>query len=190
MPPQLPPESHYDPKKLDKLFAIAAVILLLSLVGLFAKDYSRQWKGYQRQFRVIEVEKARVKLDAENVELAKNEDYQKVLKELGAAQDKVKAQASALKPVKQKMASLNAVKKLHVQKSQFAKAEYDALKYKYEEAAHNAAGDAQSLKIELDTLGAKIEALRVELKSARDTAGDMISRGAGLTFGFNALDGD
>ncbi len=37
---------------------------------------------------------------------------------------------------------------------------------------------------------AKLEALRVALKSARETAGDMISRGAGLSFGFNAMDGD
>jgi uncharacterized protein len=37
---------------------------------------------------------------------------------------------------------------------------------------------------------AKIEALRVSLKSAAQTAGDMISRGAGLSFGFNAMDGD
>jgi predicted lipoprotein len=36
----------------------------------------------------------------------------------------------------------------------------------------------------------KVEAVRVELKSARDTTGDMISRGAGLSFGFNATDGD
>jgi hypothetical protein len=41
-----------------------------------------------------------------------------------------------------------------------------------------------------ENLRAKIEALRVALKSARDTAGDMISRGAGLSFGFNAMDGD
>jgi len=37
---------------------------------------------------------------------------------------------------------------------------------------------------------AKLEALRVSLKSARDTASDMISRGADLSFGFNAGDGD
>jgi predicted lipoprotein len=36
----------------------------------------------------------------------------------------------------------------------------------------------------------KLEALRVSLKAAVTTAGDMISRGAGLTFGFNAMDGD
>ena len=41
-----------------------------------------------------------------------------------------------------------------------------------------------------EDLRAKIEALRVALKSAAQTAGDMISRGAGLAFGFNAMDGD
>jgi len=37
---------------------------------------------------------------------------------------------------------------------------------------------------------AKLEALRVSLKSAATTAGDIIARSAGLTFGFNAMDGD
>ncbi|HSB58357.1 MAG TPA: imelysin family protein, partial [Methyloceanibacter sp.] len=41
-----------------------------------------------------------------------------------------------------------------------------------------------------EDIRAKLEALRVGLKSAVTTAGDAISRGAGLTFGFNAMDGD
>lgn len=36
----------------------------------------------------------------------------------------------------------------------------------------------------------KLQALRVGLKSARDTAGTLIAQGAGLSFGFNAMDGD
>jgi hypothetical protein len=32
--------------------------------------------------------------------------------------------------------------------------------------------------------------LRVGLKSAGQTAGDIIARSAGLSFGFNAMDGD
>jgi len=47
---------------------------------------------------------------------------------------------------------------------------------------------AEALRHEEDR--AKLEALRVSLKSAAQTAGDMISRGAGLSFGFNAMDGD
>ena len=41
-----------------------------------------------------------------------------------------------------------------------------------------------------EDLRAKLEALRVGLKNSAQTAGDMISRGAGLAFGFNAMDGD
>ena len=47
---------------------------------------------------------------------------------------------------------------------------------------------AETLRNEEDR--AKLEALRVSLKSAAQTAGDMISKGAGLSFGFNAMDGD
>jgi predicted lipoprotein len=43
--------------------------------------------------------------------------------------------------------------------------------------------------IDEDTRG-KLEALRVALKGAGQTAGDMISKGADLAFGFNAMDGD
>jgi len=39
-------------------------------------------------------------------------------------------------------------------------------------------------------LRGKLEALRVALKSASQTAGDMIAPAAGLSFGFNAMDGD
>ena len=48
--------------------------------------------------------------------------------------------------------------------------------------AQEAATDAE--------LRGKLEALRVALKSAAQTAGDMIARAAGLSFGFNAMDGD
>jgi predicted lipoprotein len=41
-----------------------------------------------------------------------------------------------------------------------------------------------------EELRAKIEAIRGALKSARTTAASMIERGAGLSFGFNAMDGD
>jgi len=44
--------------------------------------------------------------------------------------------------------------------------------------------------VEDESLRVKLEALRVALKSAAQTAGDMIARGAGLAFGFNATDGD
>ncbi len=165
MPPQqLPPESHYDPKKLDKIFAIVSVILLVSLFGIFAKDFSREWKAYQREFRNLEVEKALVKLDAQNVALGKNEDYQKIVKDLESAQKKLDGQKSTIRTINQGIAKAEAAKKLHIQQSQFAKAQYDALKYRYEAAANHKGTNAQQLKIQLDTLGAKLNNLRKQIE--------------------------
>src|SRR5438552_3729726 len=106
---QLPPESHYDPKKLDKLFAILAIVLLLSLMAVFVKDYSRQWKDYQRQFHSLEVEKSRVKLDEQQNDLSKNEEYQKVLQNLKEAQQKQAQQASVQNNINMQIRAADAV---------------------------------------------------------------------------------
>src|SRR5206468_3286248 len=85
MPPQkLPPESHYDHNKLGKLFALAAVVLLLSLIG------------------------------------------------------------------------------------QFAKAQYDALKYRVDTAANEHKPNAEALKRQLEDLGAKIEKIRLKVEADTD----------------------
>ncbi|MDO8674911.1 MAG: c-type cytochrome [Candidatus Omnitrophota bacterium] len=168
MPPPLPPESHYDPKKLQKIFAIATLVLLVSLFGVFAKDYAREWKTYQRQFRALEVEKTRVKLDAQNNELAKNEDYQKVLKELKTVQDGSKSQALAVVSSRQRITNAQTVKELYVQQSQFVKADLDALKYRYEQAAGKGQEGAPELKIQLDILDARMEQLRLKIEAQDD----------------------
>ena len=54
----------------------------------------------------------------------------------------------------------------------------------------NGIGKPMAELVEDADLRGKIEALRVSLKSAGLTAADAISRGAGLAFGFNAMDGD
>lgn len=163
----LPPESHYDPNKLGKIFAVVAVVLLLAIIGLFVKDYSRQWKEYQRQYRAMEVEKTRVKLDEQQGDLAKNEEYQKVMADLKAAQTKLTAETAKLNAARKEADKAEAVVKIHVQQSQFVKAEFDALKYRYEQAAANASPKASALKIQLETLAAKIQQLRVKIEEAK-----------------------
>ena len=58
-------ERHYNIQKLNRLFAIASLVLLISLGWMFFEDYARNWKNYQREFRQLEVEKTRVKFDKE-----------------------------------------------------------------------------------------------------------------------------
>jgi mono/diheme cytochrome c family protein len=165
---QLPPESHYDPKKLGKIFAVVAVVLLLSLIGIFVKDYSRQWKGYQQQYRAMEAEKARVKLDEQQKDLSKNEEYQKVTAELKEAQAKFAKQLSEKRVLEAKIRASEAVLNIHTKEGQFAKAQYDALKYRYENAEENKKPSAQQLKTQLQALAGKIEKYRLTVEA--DTA--------------------
>jgi predicted lipoprotein len=54
----------------------------------------------------------------------------------------------------------------------------------------NGIGKPMAELVKDEGLRGKIEALRVSLKSGGKTAADAIARGAGLAFGFNAMDGD
>ena len=47
---------YYDIDKLNFLFAILAVVTLIGVAWMVWDDYAREWKSYQRQFRVIETE--------------------------------------------------------------------------------------------------------------------------------------
>src|SRR5262245_12929082 len=127
--PQKPPESHYDVQKLHKLFAFAAFTLLIALLGLFAKDYAKEWKVYQEEYRQFEIEKAKVKYDLEQNELAKNEEYQTSLKEQTAAKEGLKAKSDEIAAIRRHIDSVTATVKILTQQSQFAKAEYDTVKY-------------------------------------------------------------
>lgn len=162
--PQKPPESHYDLQKLHKFFAIAAVTLLIALLGLFAKDYSKEWKKYQEDFRKLEAEKAKVKYDIETNELAKNEEYQNAIKEEAAAQEQFKTKSKEVASIKKHIESVNATIKILTQQSQFAKAEYDTVKYDFEEARAHKKAKADGLQKRMDQLKVKIEKLRVQIE--------------------------
>lgn len=166
MPEQLPPESHYNPKKLDMIFAILSIVLLLCVIGLFAKDYSRQWKNYQKEFRGLEVEKARVKVDEQNILLTANAEYQEIVKKYDDAKKAVAAQKPAMDQLNKKLAKADAVERSNTQQYQFSKAKYDALKYHYESAAsHNDPKSAQ-IKLDLDSLLVKVNKQRVAVEES------------------------
>ncbi len=152
----LPPESHYDSKRLQKIFAVLSIVLLASLVGIFAKDYSREWKKYQKEFRALELEKTRIKYDVLANELAKNEEHQNALKELEEARKKANARVEDVKRWKQQTEEHDRDIKFFTQQSQFAKAQYDVLKYKYEHAGSHNNAHAGEYKTQMDALNEKI----------------------------------
>lgn len=162
-----PQERHYNIHKLNIIFAVSSVVLLVSLIWLFADDYSRTWKDYQREFRALEIEKTRVKYDAAAHQLKEDQEYQTLRKELEEAQKSYQAGCVSADLEKEKT-RLEAQRDLVSQQYKFAKAEYDALRYRQEAAAaHHEAGAVQSRQ-ELDEAGQKLGQLKLSVEKAEE----------------------
>ncbi|MDP2654208.1 MAG: c-type cytochrome [Candidatus Omnitrophota bacterium] len=159
-----PQERYYNTEKLNVIFALVSVALLLCLVSMFADDYSRDWKNYQREFRALEIEKTRVKFDAESNKLAAQPEYQELAKKLEDAKAQYAQQCSDLKDVKKDVASLTAKQAVLTQSYQFTKAGLDTAKYKYEEARHASSPGAENLQAEYGKLSATAAQLKLDLE--------------------------
>ena len=157
-------ERHYHINKLNRLFAIASGILLVSLVWMFADDYSREWKDYQKRFRELEIEKTRVKYDLASHDLEKNTQYQELKTQLQTAQKAVAAKSGDLKQIEQQIEKLRAVNDILKQKSRFAKAQYDSAKFLYEDTIghHKSPPEAASAKEALDKIEKEVAVFRLK----------------------------
>ncbi len=129
-------ERHYNVKKLNVIFAVSSVLLLLAILWLFVNDYSREWKQYQKDFQVYEMEKARVKLDKESNSLTSQEDYKKLVEDSQNKQKELQAKCTNA-AVDEELKKLKAADELAQQQYKFNKAELDAAKYRFEDARAN-----------------------------------------------------
>ncbi|MCA9405819.1 MAG: c-type cytochrome [Candidatus Omnitrophica bacterium] len=160
-------QRYYNINKLNVIFAIAACTLLFALISLFANDYSRKWKDYQKEFHLLEIENARTKYDAVMNQLDGNEEYQTLLKELDEA-EKGHAEKCGAIAHSEELTQLQAENDLVQQNYKFRKAELDAAKYRFEATeAHPAYGqDLEATKQEFLTLEKQVDDLQLKLESS------------------------
>lgn len=162
-------ERHYNINKLNLIFALSSLILLTAIGWLFLKDYSRKWKDYQKEFRVIEVEKSRVKLDKASLDLNENPDYAAILDELEKARKEYDKNCSNFSDLETEIDQLRAGNELIQQKYKFAKAELDAAKYRYEEAGAHHGANLNAARSEYQNLVKEIQVLKVETEKSLQT---------------------
>jgi mono/diheme cytochrome c family protein len=126
----------YNVDKMNVVFALSSVALAVSVVWMIWADYDREWKYFQREAMSLDRHKTEVelaaandavdkdvlsKIDADAVEVEKqiaqqNADHQAVLDELEVIRGQFYIADQDLK---------------------FEKAEYDVVKYEFEEAKHS-----------------------------------------------------
>src|SRR5262245_53677052 len=55
-------DTHYHVRHLNLWFAVSSLALLAATLWMVLDDWSRPWKGYQREFKSIEVTRAEAQL--------------------------------------------------------------------------------------------------------------------------------
>ena len=82
-------ERHYNILKLNRLFAISTLVFTAVWLIVFIDDYQRPWKKYQKEFRLLEIEKVREDLLEASTTLENNSDYNQLSEQLLSSQKKL-----------------------------------------------------------------------------------------------------
>ncbi|MCR4336476.1 MAG: c-type cytochrome [Candidatus Omnitrophica bacterium] len=163
-------ERHYNIENLNRLFAIASLVLLGALIWLFKDDFSHKWKQYQDQFRSLEIEKTRVKYDLAKNQLDNSPEYQELQKQLEAAKKNYAEKCSDLGKTTKAIDKLNEEKDITEQQFRVVKAEMDAAKFHYEEAVVHHATDLTKAKSYYEKLDKRVQDLQASLNRIRESS--------------------
>jgi len=135
-------QKHYQPITLNRIFAVTSLLFMGSLIWMFADDYERSWKRYQKQFRQLESKKVEMAYNSQNYDewLMWTEEERVRLR----AEEDRKAAENKLKKAKDEHYKVD-------QSFKFGKAKYDELTYRYKEAQAGHKGNPVELRQELDS---------------------------------------
>jgi mono/diheme cytochrome c family protein/cytochrome c1 len=142
-------QTYRKQKTLDVVFGVSCVLMLVSIVWMFADDYSREWKKEQRVFRDVEEEMSkRAALDKlPTVEIVDAE------RELERAKDK--EDREGIRQIEDKMNSLRADLVKSDDTTRAVKAKLDSRRSFYDIEVQDHGKDsprAQQLKAEIEDL--------------------------------------
>jgi cbb3-type cytochrome oxidase cytochrome c subunit len=146
---------------LNLLFAASSLGLLLTTVWMVYDDYSRGWKGYQKEFQRLQAEKTRAQIEAAQkaVDAQTLESLEKQRAEARAAAEQ---HARDLEAARKKLREIEAVAYRDDLGYRTIKSTFDARKFDYEEAAHQGSPRAPRIEKEMDDLSRQLEDLRVK----------------------------
>jgi mono/diheme cytochrome c family protein len=152
----------YNVDFLNVVFAASSIFLFISVVWMVWDDFNRDWKQTQRRFTQLEMEVTRASLD----QAARTVDVNKIRQleaERAAAEKSVQANQAQIEEIQDGIGDLDADLYRVTQQANFAKANYDAEKYEYEET-RAAGGNAEAGAEEVAELGRRVTELNLEVE--------------------------
>lgn len=159
-------ERYYNTRKLNLLFAIASVLLFLSLVLLLKDDFSRSWKDYQREFQALEIEKTNEKYGGVVNTLKDSQEYQDLQKQLTQAQEEFNVNCPDLDQADKKQGKLKARNDILNQKYRVTKAEFDTAKFNYEDTLGKHHGNLAKAQKRYEQLGKEVDELKTAIEGS------------------------
>ena len=173
--PERKVDTIYSMRNTNAVFAVSSILLTLVSAGIIWEDYSRQWKQYQRDFRVRELASTQEDLRAA-AEYTKQEHADEIATINGRMQEAVADIArkdDRLKAAEKALAAAEAAHYPADQNVKFTKATLDVVRYEAELLEDEHAPNAERKKAEVDELSqqlAKSRLLEEEARSKVDEA--------------------
>ena len=161
-------ERLYNISNLNIWFAISSLIFLAVLLWSFVDDYSNDWKDYQREFRNLQVEKTNEELKIASSVFEGSKKYNELQSKLKTFNEKLKQKSSEIANVDKILLSKRAILYRVQQSYNFLKANYDALKYEYEEAVSHHLPTENILQEKLDVAWTDLLEKQLINESAQD----------------------
>ena len=128
-------ERYYNILKLNRWFAISSIVFMGIWFLVFANDFNRPWKKYQKAFRNIEIESINKDIsDIENI-LKNDPEYLKLNQSLVTAEKNLQNNTDEIDHLNQKIEEIDVKRYAVNQNYQFAKAEYGVAKFDMDQAS-------------------------------------------------------
>ena len=125
----------YNVDKLNMIFALSSVALVISMFWMVWDDYDREWKDLQRESMAMEQYKVEADLQAAQKEVDQDE-LKKIETEIAEVEASIQSQKARYEKARDALEDLKGAFYKADQDAKFEKAGYDVVKYEYEEAAH------------------------------------------------------
>ena len=160
-------------RKLNVVFALSSIGMLIVFTLMIWDDYDRDWKKYQKAFNKLEV-----KVTQEQAEQAKAQvptaQQQAMQDEMARAKQDEASKRDAIKKAQGERDKLEGEWYAIDQNYRFTKAEIDVARYDFEEARHKDTSSKAKKEKRLDDLEARWAKLRQDLEdvNARKDAKD------------------
>ena len=196
----------YNIDFLNVVFAVSSLFVLFTTVWMVWDDYDREWKNYQRDFTLLEMEVTRAGLTQAQQEL----DQARVAEltaQRAVAEQGLASNAAQIDELEAQLAEVDRQLFVATQNFQFTKAHYDVERYAFEvrrEEAHSedpeaeVSGEAEvtalyeewlALGLDVESLEATRDSVRGQLASLREGVTVIDDELATLTGEIERLDG-